>query len=222
MSFINFFLWQISFDFCFCYYLLRRRANKHFDVHFRRIRPVLFCRKMQNTRSMKEKMEGKVFHYLQSPHFSFIRDMIKSTFPYLYFDLSCNHLCFPPKKNYKQEKRKYSIIIYTVTFPVFWYHFPIISTLCWYQNLFPHKRRDKQVVKKIEISSVSTTDKLFLTGRAMLRNKRTLAAVSRENPKTTKNTQSQKSTNPGIAEQYITQVSEESENLRKKLYELVK
>ena len=44
---------------------------------------------------------------------------------------------------------------------------------------------------------------------ATLRNKRKLAAVSRETPENTKNNQSQNTLNPGMAEEYITQVSEE-------------
>ena len=41
-----------------------------------------------------------------------------------------------------------------------------------------------------------------------LRNKRKLAAVSRETPEDTRNNQSQNTLNPGMAEEYITQVSE--------------
>ena len=33
---------EISFICCLCYYLLGRRGINHFDVHFRRIGPVLF------------------------------------------------------------------------------------------------------------------------------------------------------------------------------------
>ena len=33
---------EISFIFCLCFYLFCRRGNNHFDVHFRRIGPVLF------------------------------------------------------------------------------------------------------------------------------------------------------------------------------------
>ena len=44
--------------FCFCYYLFCRRGNNNYDVHFWRIGPVLFRRKMENTRSMKEEMDG--------------------------------------------------------------------------------------------------------------------------------------------------------------------
>ena len=33
---------EISLIFCLCHYLLCRRGNNHFDVHFRRIGPVPF------------------------------------------------------------------------------------------------------------------------------------------------------------------------------------
>ena len=46
---------------------------------------------------------------------------------------------------------------------------------------------------------------------ATLRNKIKLAAVSRETPENTRNKQSQNTLNPGIAEEYITHISEEIE-----------
>ena len=53
---------------------------------------------------------------------------------------------------------------------------------------------------------------------ATLRNKRKLAAVWRETPENTRNNQSQKTLDPGMAEEYITQVSEEiEERVTKKL-----
>ena len=36
---------ETSLIFCLCFYLLCRRGNNHFDVHFRRIGPVLFLSK---------------------------------------------------------------------------------------------------------------------------------------------------------------------------------
>ena len=44
---------------------------------------------------------------------------------------------------------------------------------------------------------------------ASLRNKRKLAAVSREIPENTRNSQSQNTLDPGMAQEYISQVSEE-------------
>ena len=44
---------------------------------------------------------------------------------------------------------------------------------------------------------------------AILRNKRKLAAVSRETPEITRSSQSQNTLDPGMAQEYISQVSEE-------------
>ena len=46
---------------------------------------------------------------------------------------------------------------------------------------------------------------------ATLSNKRKLAAFSRETPENTRDNQSQNTLNPGMAEEYITRVSEEIE-----------
>ena len=46
---------------------------------------------------------------------------------------------------------------------------------------------------------------------ATLRNKKKLAAVSRETPENTRNTQSQNTLDPGMAQEYISQFSEEIE-----------
>ena len=37
--------WKVSLIFCLCFYLLCRRGNNHFDVHFRRIGPYFFLSK---------------------------------------------------------------------------------------------------------------------------------------------------------------------------------
>ena len=53
---------------------------------------------------------------------------------------------------------------------------------------------------------------------ATLRNKSTLAAVSRDTPENTRNSQSQNTLDPGMAQWYIAQVSEEiEERVTKKL-----
>ena len=55
---------------------------------------------------------------------------------------------------------------------------------------------------------------------ATLRNNRKLAAVSRETPEITRNNQSQNTPNAGMAEEYITQVSEKMEaRITKKLFQ---
>ena len=72
---------EIPLIICLCFYSLWRRGNNHFDVHFRRIGPYFFCRKMEKTRSVREEMDGKVFISRQSRHlFPFINNMIKVLF----------------------------------------------------------------------------------------------------------------------------------------------
>ena len=73
---------KIPLMFCLCFYLLCRRGNNRFDVHFRRIGRTFSCRKMGKTRSVREEMDGEVFTSRQSRHpFSLINNMIKVLFP---------------------------------------------------------------------------------------------------------------------------------------------
>ena len=46
-------------------------------------------RKMENTRPMREEMDGKVFISRQTWHFSFADNMIKVFIPTSYLDLAC-------------------------------------------------------------------------------------------------------------------------------------
>ena len=57
--------------------------------------------------------------------------------------------------------------------------------------------------------SLHSCQKFSLSIMATLRNKRTLAAVSRETPENARNSQSQNTFDPEIAQEYISQVSEE-------------
>ena len=59
-----------------------------------------FCRKMEKTRPMREEMDRKVvFFPARVGTFTLDAILFDSTFPYLYFDLACKQLCFPPGKN---------------------------------------------------------------------------------------------------------------------------
>ena len=62
------------FDFC-------RRGNKRFDVHFRRIRPVLFLSKDGKDAAYEGEMDGKVLISRQSRNFAFVLNMIRVLFP---------------------------------------------------------------------------------------------------------------------------------------------
>ena len=63
--------------------------------------PYFFYRKMQMTRPVRKKMEGKVFISRQSRHFVFVDNIFKVLFATLSPDLVCKKLCFPPRKKYK-------------------------------------------------------------------------------------------------------------------------
>ena len=67
----------------------------------------IFRWKMEKMRSVKEEMEGNLFISHHSRHISFVINMSKVLFITLYLYLACKQLCFPPRKRYKYEKRKY-------------------------------------------------------------------------------------------------------------------
>ena len=61
--------------------------------------PSIFCRKMEKARPMREEMDGKVvFFPARVGTLTFDAILFDSTFPYLYFDMACKQLCFPPGK----------------------------------------------------------------------------------------------------------------------------
>ena len=61
--------------------------------------PSIFCRKLENERPMREEMDGKVVYFPpESAFFIFDAILLVSTFPFLYLDLACKKLCFPPGK----------------------------------------------------------------------------------------------------------------------------
>ena len=62
--------------------------------------PSIFCRKMIKSASYggRERWKGCLFPArVGSPTFDAI--LFDSTFPYLYFDLACKQLCFPPGRS---------------------------------------------------------------------------------------------------------------------------
>ena len=73
---------EISLIFCLCFFLLCRRGNNHFDVHFRRIGPVLFLSK-DGKDAVREGRNGwkGVYFPPESASFPLINNMIKVLFP---------------------------------------------------------------------------------------------------------------------------------------------
>ena len=61
--FNTFHLWKIFLIICLCYYLLCRRGNKHFDIHFQLIRHVFFPSKDGKDAVCKGGNGGKVVYF---------------------------------------------------------------------------------------------------------------------------------------------------------------
>ena len=60
--------------------------------------PSIFCRKMEKARPMREEMDGKVVYFPPESALLPLIILFDSTCPYLYLDLACKQLCFPPGK----------------------------------------------------------------------------------------------------------------------------
>ena len=81
---------------------------------------------------------------------------------------------------------------------------------CW--NFVPSDLEETFNNKRNKINSVFTTDKIFPSrNMATLRNKRKLAAVSRETPEGSRSSRGQNVLDPELIQDYISQVSEEIE-----------
>ena len=73
---------EIPLIFCLCFYLLCRRGNNHFDVHFGRIGPYFFLSK-DGKDAVREGRSGRkgVFSRQSRHPFSLINNMFKLLFP---------------------------------------------------------------------------------------------------------------------------------------------
>ena len=78
------------FIYCLNWCFLCRRGNKHYDVHFRQIKPVHIPSTEGGDAAYQGKNEGKVFYSRQNRHFCFygVTTKDQSTFPYLYVNLA--------------------------------------------------------------------------------------------------------------------------------------
>ena len=88
--------------------------------------------------------------------------------------------------------------------------FSILNCL-HFLKFFPHKEEINNSLKNLKSIQFSQLTNFSLRVMATLRNRRKLVAVSGEKPKNTRNNESQNTLNPGMAEEYIIQVSEEIE-----------
>ena len=103
---------EMPLIFCLCFYLLCRRGNNHFDVHFRRIGPYFFLSK-DGKDAVREGRNGRkgVYFLPESASFFFDKLYDYSTFPYLYLDLACKQLCVPPRKGINRRNESTIILI---------------------------------------------------------------------------------------------------------------
>ena len=104
--------------------------------------PSIFCRLMERTGPMREAMDERFVYFPPESAFRLCCFNNVSTFPYLYLDLTCKQLRFPPRRRYKQEKWKYKkrgdiiILEYWWYYPVLWIPFVVlletVKTSNWY------------------------------------------------------------------------------------------
>ena len=107
---------EISLIFSLCFQLLCRRGNNHFDVHFRRIRPVFFPSKGGKD-AVREVIKGqKGVYFRQKSAFFFYIYYDSRTFRFLNLDLACKQLYFPPRKGINWRNKSTDFIIKTVAF----------------------------------------------------------------------------------------------------------
>ena len=103
-------LYGNNFDLYFMLIFMCRRGNNHFDVHFRRIGPYSFLSK-DGKDAVREGRNGWKGVYFPPESASFLWYIIwLKYFSYLYLDLACKQLCFPPRKGI--NRRNESTIIY--------------------------------------------------------------------------------------------------------------
>ena len=130
----------------------------------------------------------------------------------MYLDLACKQLCFPPKK-VKNRRNKSTINVIKIVAFRYCTIFFLKSFDCFiHQDLFPHTKRRSLLKIKMKLNSVFITDNDFpSSSMAILRNKRKLAAVSRQTPEGSRGSRGQNVLDPELTQEYISQVSDEIE-----------
>ena len=188
-----------------------------------RLGRVRFRRKMEKTRLMREKMDGKVLFSHQSRHFIVVFKYELRIFACLYLDFARKHLSFLPEKMYITKVQ--IILLSCIVEAVFW--FCISANYRLSENISPLKRKvtfhhDQELNPEIKFIQSTPLLSFFHLPKLWQRkkNERKLVAVSRETQDITKNSRSQNTFIPGMTEEYITQVPEEIEGtVTEKLYQ---
>ena len=108
---------EITLISCFCYYLLCRRGNNHFDDHFRRIGLYFNLSKGGKDAVREGRNEWKgVYFPPESASFSLINIMIKVLFPICTLIWRVNIYVFPPRKGINRRNESTMIIIKVAAF----------------------------------------------------------------------------------------------------------
>ena len=82
--------------------------------------PYNFCQKMEKTRCMKERMDGKLFIFRQSRHFSFKDNIIKVLFPMCTLKWRVNKYFLRQGKSINRRNQSTTMLREIVAF---WYSF---------------------------------------------------------------------------------------------------
>ena len=102
--------------------------------------PYICRRKMEKTRSMGEELDGRVLISRQSRQYSFIDNMIKVIFAYLYPNLACKQLCFPPRKDIYTRNESTVNILFFVAFSYCTFY-KISFDCCIFRKFCPSEQR---------------------------------------------------------------------------------
>ena len=123
---------EIPFILCLCCYLLCRRGNNHFDVHFRRNGPYSFLSK-DGKDAVREGGNGwkGVYFPPESATFPLMNNIFKVLFPICTLSWRVNN-CFPPRKGINRRNESTIIIIKIVALRNC--NFMTIATV-WYYSL---------------------------------------------------------------------------------------
>ena len=167
----------------------------------------------EKTRSMKGKgTEGMVCLFPDRVGiFSFVNNTIKLFYPICTVNWPVKIYFSRQGKGTNRTKGMYCYYIINCSFSGIVIKFSVVNCFHLLKHFPSLKRRSticSLIKKSIQYSQLTSYSLRII---ATLRSKRTLAAVSRETPEHTRRNQSQNTFNPGMAEEYINQVSEEIE-----------
>ena len=137
--------------------------------------PFIFCRKTERTHPMREAMDGKVVYFLPESAFRLWCFNNVSTFPYLYLDLACKQLCFPPRRNINRRNESTKTEGY--------YYFGVLMILSSIVNSLRcnigNCKNFKLIFLQQKNNWILTADQYFPWEMAT-GNKRKLAAINKE------------------------------------------